>query len=78
MIAFVGYVNALVIEADILRELESRIFSQKLIRYESQTLINEIAAEDKDKAAKRKEEKQELESLKSILKTLEEGLTDKK
>ncbi|GME38177.1 uncharacterized protein BDZ99DRAFT_565876 [Neofusicoccum parvum] len=78
MIAFVGYVNALVIEADILRELESRIFSQRLIRYESQALINEIAAEDEDKAAKRKEKKQELESLKSILKTLEEGLTDKK
>ncbi|KAF2815992.1 uncharacterized protein BDZ99DRAFT_565876 [Mytilinidion resinicola] len=78
MIAFVGYVNALVIEADILRELEGRIFSQRLMRHESQTLINEIAAEDEDEAEKRKKNKGELESLKSILKTLEEGLADKK
>ncbi|KAH8728540.1 P-loop containing nucleoside triphosphate hydrolase protein [Phaeosphaeriaceae sp. PMI808] len=78
MIAFIGYTNALVIEADILRELEGRIFSQRLIRNESQTLINEIAVEDEDEAAKRKESESELESLKSILKTLEESVAGKK
>lgn len=78
MIAFVGYVNALVIETDILRELEGRMFSQRLIRHEDQTLINDITAEDEDEAAKRKKSEDELKSLKTILETLENGLADVK
>lgn len=77
MIAFVGYVNSLVIEADILRELEGSIFSARAMWDADQKLINELAAEDKSEVARRVKNKKELESLKKILKTLEEGLEQK-
>lgn len=74
MVAFVGYVNSLVVESGILRQLPNAIFSQEGMLDAKQETINEIAAEEEGEAKKREENKRDLNTLKQILKTLEEGL----
>ncbi|KAN0099166.1 P-loop containing nucleoside triphosphate hydrolase [Hyaloscypha variabilis] len=74
MVAFVGYVNSLVVESNILRQLPNAIFSQERMLDANQETINEIAAEEEGEAKEREENKQNLNTLKQILDTLEEGL----
>ena len=78
MVAFVGYVNSLVVESGILRKLPNAIFSQEVMLDANQETINEIAAEGEGEAKKREENKQNLDTLRRTLKMLEEGLEDKK
>jgi len=74
MVAFVGFVNSLVVESGILRQLPNAIFSQEGMLDANQETINEIAAEEEGEAKEREENKQNLNTLKQILDTLEEGL----
>jgi hypothetical protein len=74
MTAFVGYVNSLVIEIEILQELKNSILSPKSIRNADQVFINEIAAEDEKEVERREKNKRDLESLGQILNTLQVGL----
>jgi hypothetical protein len=74
MVAFVGYVNSLVVESGILRQLPNAIFSQEGMLDASQETINEIAAEEEDEANEREENKRNLNTLRRILETLEGGL----
>lgn len=77
MVAFVGYVNSLVVESGILRELPDAIFCQKLILDAEQNIIDDIAAEEGD-PEKREQNKRDFASLKRVLKALEEGLENAK
>ncbi|PMD53355.1 P-loop containing nucleoside triphosphate hydrolase protein [Hyaloscypha bicolor E] len=74
MVAFVGYVNSLVVESGILRQLPNAIFSQEGMLDANQETINEIAAEEEGEAKQREEDKRNLNTLRRILKILEEGL----
>jgi hypothetical protein len=78
MVAFVGYVNSLVVEIGILRELPHAIFSQDGMRDADQETINEVAAEEEGEGKKRGKNKQNLDTLRRILNMLEEGLEDGK
>lgn len=64
--------NALVVENGILRKLPGSIFSQDSMQNADQPMIDEIAAEDKDEAMKREENKGSLDVLQRNLKILEE------
>jgi hypothetical protein len=78
MVAFVGYVNSLVVESGILRQLPNAIFSQEGMLDANQETINEIAAEGEGEAKKREKNKRNLDTLRRILNILEEGLKDGK
>jgi len=77
MVAFVGYVNSLVVESGILRQLPNAIFSQEGMLDANQETINDIAAEEEGEAKKREENERDLDTLRRILNMLE-GLEDGK
>ena len=70
MLAFLGYVNSLVVQTCILRRLPNAIFSQGGMVDESQEKINEIAAEDEDDVQKREQNERNLNGLKQVLERL--------
>jgi len=72
MVSFVGYVNALVVEKGILQELPNAILTQKLIIYEKEEIINNIAGEKEAHAKKREQMERDLQTLNGVLKTLRE------
>jgi hypothetical protein len=78
MVAFVGYVNSLVVESGILRQLPNAIFSQEGMLDANQETINEIAAEEEGEAKKLEKNKRNLDTLRRILNMLLEGLEDGK
>ncbi|EAQ91194.1 hypothetical protein CHGG_03129 [Chaetomium globosum CBS 148.51] len=70
MMAFVGYVNALVVENGILNELPSAILTQAHIVEAEASLLEKIAGERPSDAMQREKDKGELAALKEALKTL--------
>lgn len=72
MIAFVGYVNSLVVQTHILDELpEGILCPQKVKNIEDDAVINEMTAEDKGAAEARERSRSQLGRLKDILAVLE-------
>lgn len=74
IVPFVGYVNSLVVESGLMQELPNAIFSEQLMRYEEQRIIDRVAGEKEADARKREKNTRVLKSLKDILKTLEYSL----
>ncbi|KAF3912441.1 hypothetical protein ABW20_dc0102752 [Dactylellina cionopaga] len=70
MMSFVGYVNSMVVENGILRELPKAIFTQEHIRDEKAVMIEKVAGEREDIAKKRERDEQDLQTLKGLLGTL--------
>lgn len=71
MVAFVAYVNALVVENVMVRKLPATIFNQESIKQADQEVINEIVAEDEDKSRKREQNREILDRLKEYLAELD-------
>ncbi|KAK3933972.1 hypothetical protein QBC46DRAFT_92488 [Diplogelasinospora grovesii] len=71
MTAFVGYVNALVVENGILDELPKAILTQKHIMDADASVLEKIAGEKPSEARQREKDNRELEVLKKALETLE-------
>ncbi|KAH8820620.1 P-loop containing nucleoside triphosphate hydrolase protein [Xylogone sp. PMI_703] len=76
MVSFVGYVNSLVVESGILDKLPDAVFSQQLIMGEDEKLIKDIAGVKEADAQKREQDLKDLNSLNTILGTLEEYLDE--
>lgn len=70
MVAFVGYVNALVVENGILNELPSAILTQAHIVEAEPPLLEKIAGEKPADVMQREKDKGELAALEKALKTL--------
>ncbi|KAM6485696.1 P-loop containing nucleoside triphosphate hydrolase protein [Trichoderma sp. SZMC 28011] len=66
MIAFVGYVNSLVVDEGLLGELPDSVFTQQIIMNTDDVTINNIAAESPRVAEQRAELQAELDVLKSV------------
>ena len=71
MLSFTGYVNALVVDKCILRQLETAVFVQAILNNETQDKINKITAEDKGEVERREQNKKDRDALKRLLKVLE-------
>jgi hypothetical protein len=79
MVAFVGYVNALVVENGILNELPSAILTQDRIVNAEAALLEKIAGERRSETLQREKDKGELKALEIALGTLRsynDGLLD--
>ncbi|KAK5655661.1 hypothetical protein OQA88_5594 [Cercophora sp. LCS_1] len=70
MMAFVGYVNSLVVESGILYELPNVILTQHRILVEDAAKIDMIAGEKASDARERERDQADLKTLKVILETL--------
>lgn len=75
MTAFVGYVNALVVENGILNNLPKVILTQKQIMHEDGPVLARIAGEKLSETRQREKINCELETLKKVLETLKEYST---
>ena len=73
MIAFVGYVNTLVVEDGILRKLHRAILTQNEIRCADQELIDRIAPEDSRELDQQKQNKIALNILQNVLNVLDKS-----
>jgi len=71
MLAFTGYVNALVVDKCILRQLETAVFGQAILDKVTQDKIDKITAEDKGEVERREQNKKDRDALKRILEVLE-------
>ena len=75
MLAFTGYVNALVVDKCILRQLETAVFSQAIVYKVTQDKINKITAEDRGEVERREQNKKDCDAMKQHLEVLERGLS---
>ncbi len=70
MVAFVGYVNALVVENGILQELPRAILTQDYIMTREESVLDKIAGERPSEARQREEAAAELAALEEAERTL--------
>ncbi|KAK2686844.1 hypothetical protein QWA68_014729 [Fusarium oxysporum] len=71
LVAFVGYVNALVIENALVKKLPGSIFCQELILKADNETIDKIAAERESDVRRREQDQMELAELREIVRVLE-------
>ncbi|KAF2012834.1 P-loop containing nucleoside triphosphate hydrolase protein [Aaosphaeria arxii CBS 175.79] len=71
MLAFTGYVNALVVDKCILKQLETAVFGQAILDKVTQKKINKITAEDKSEVERRAQKKKDCDALEQLLEVLE-------
>lgn len=74
MMSFVGYVNSLVVESGILRELPEVVLTQGRILREDAAVIEMIAGERPSDARKRERDEADLQTLCKVLETLRASL----
>ena len=77
MISFVGYVNSLVVESEILQELPTAVLTQDRIHAETADVIEATAGEKPTDARKREQDENDLKILERVLATLKESLTER-
>ncbi|KAK3296515.1 P-loop containing nucleoside triphosphate hydrolase protein [Chaetomium fimeti] len=75
LVSFVGYVNALVVESGILRELPTAIFTPDIVMLESDNMINDIAGEKDTDAKRRERDERDLEELQAVMDVLENHMS---
>lgn len=66
-----GYVNALVVESGILRELPRVIFTPEIIIELEEDLVNDIAGEKEADVKRRERDERNLEELREVMTTLQ-------
>ncbi|KAK4442178.1 P-loop containing nucleoside triphosphate hydrolase protein [Podospora aff. communis PSN243] len=71
LVSFVGYINALVVESGILRELPTVIFTPIIVMLQNDDMINSIAGEKEGDAKRRERDQRDLEELRAVMETLE-------
>ncbi|KAK0625863.1 P-loop containing nucleoside triphosphate hydrolase protein [Immersiella caudata] len=71
LVSFVGYVNALVVESGILRELPTAIFTPVIVMLQDDDVITSIAGEREGDAKRRERDQRDLEELCLVMETLE-------
>lgn len=71
MLAFTGYVNTLVVDKCILRQLETAVFSQAILDKVTQDKVDKITAEDRGEVERREQNKKNCDALKQLLEVLE-------
>lgn len=68
--SFVGFVNSLVVESGILRELPEALLTPERINCEDAATIEMVAGERPSDARKRQRDEEDLALLRKVLKTL--------